>query len=163
MNSFLFYKCLLIQIIHNVITETFCFNVPCTSKQDLLALLPNSNRLLVPIICLSLTSCLGFICPRILRIDSPSDRPSKSIYRMLALSSRVSDLDTHLVGTSTFSVIIIDSQLQYMSFTINLTLAGVFAAKRIAEFISFKTNYFQPTFNCSVFIIPSVLLVKYQY
>jgi hypothetical protein len=49
------------------------------------------------------TNCLGLICVMILRIDSPSDRPSKSIKRMFALISIVSIVEMHFVGGSYMS------------------------------------------------------------
>ena len=50
-----------------------------------------------------LTRCLGLICCRIFLIDSPSDRPSKSMKTTLALISRVCVTATHFAGTSDVS------------------------------------------------------------
>ena len=43
---------------------------------------------------------LGFIDSISLRMDSPSDRPSKSIYCIVALTAKVLVEVTHLVGNS---------------------------------------------------------------
>lgn len=49
---------------------------------------------------LILTTWRGLICETILRIDSPSERPSKSMKSILANTSKVSIDRTHFVGTS---------------------------------------------------------------
>ena len=52
---------------------------------------------------LLLTSSRGLVCARILRSDSPSDRPSKSMNMTLASTSSFSTVSMHLVGTSDIS------------------------------------------------------------
>jgi len=58
-----------------------------------------------------LTSCRGFIPERILRMDSPSDLPSKSMYTTVACTSNFSMVRTHFVGGSLSVQAVVQTQL----------------------------------------------------